>query len=78
MISRKMRLWLSIKIISILNSKLIDSNVTTVKKTKQGQDSLYVTNDARVIPTEDITVSLSSNDESEDTLQSIQVISIYV
>lgn len=78
MISRKMRLWLSIKIISILNSKLIDSNVTTVKKTKQGQDSLYVTNDARVIPTEDITVSLSSNDESEDALQSIQVISIYV
>ena len=73
-----MRLWLSIKIISILNSKLIDSNVTTVKKTKQGQDSLYVTNDARVIPTEDITVSLSSNDESEDALQSIQVISIYV
>ena len=43
----------------ILISKLIDSNVITVKKTKQGQKSLFLTKDATAIPTEDNAVFFS-------------------
>ena len=45
---------------------MIDSNVITVKKTKQGQKSLFLTKDATTILTEDNTVSISSNDGSQD------------
>ena len=44
---------------------MIDSNVITVKKTKQGQD-LFLTKDATAIPTEDNTVSISLNYRSQD------------
>ena len=39
--------------LQILISKLIDSNVITIKKTKLGQQSLFVTKDATAIPTKD-------------------------
>ena len=45
---------------------MIDSNVITVKKTKQGQKSLFLTKDGTAILTEDNTVSISSNDGSKD------------
>ena len=45
---------------------MIDSNVITVKKIKQGQKSLFLTKDATVIFTEDNTVSISLNDGSQD------------
>ena len=41
--------------VQILISKLIDSNIITVKETKQGQKSLFLTKYTTVIPTEDIT-----------------------
>ena len=52
--------------VQILISKLIDSNVITVKKIKQGQKSLFLTKDATAILTEDNTVSTSSSDGSQD------------
>ena len=52
--------------VQILISKLIDSNVITVKKTKQGQKSLFLTKDATAIPTEDDTVSICFDDECQD------------
>ena len=52
--------------VQILISKLINSNVITVKKTKQGQKSLFLTKDATAILIEDNTVSISSNDGSQD------------
>ena len=52
--------------VQILISKLIDSNVITVKKTKQGQKSLFLTKDTTAILIEDNTVSTSSNDGSQD------------
>ena len=52
--------------VQILISKLIDSNVIIVKKTKQGQRSLFLTKDAKTIPTEDNTVSISLNDGRQD------------
>ena len=51
--------------VQILSSKLIDSNVITVKKTKD-QKSLFLTKDATEILTEDNTVYIISNDESQD------------
>ena len=45
---------------------MIDSNVITIKKTKQGQKSPFLTKDATTIRTEDNTVSISSNDGSQD------------
>ena len=45
---------------------MIDPNVITVKKTKQGQKSLYLTKDATAVLTEDNTVPISSNDGSQD------------
>ena len=53
-------------IVQILFSKLIDSNVITVKKTKVGQQSLFLTKDAAAIPTEDNTVFISLNDGCQD------------
>ena len=52
--------------VQILISKLIYSNVITVKKTKQGQKCLFLTKDATEILTEDNTVYIISNDESQD------------
>ena len=52
--------------VQILISKLIDSNVITVKKTKQGQKSPFLTRDATAITTEDNTISISLNDGSQD------------
>ena len=52
--------------VQILISKLIDSNVITVKKTKQGQKSLFLTKDATAVPTEDNTVSICFDDECQD------------
>ena len=45
---------------------MIDSNVITVKKIKQGQKSLFLTKDATAILTEDNTVSTSSSDGSQE------------
>ena len=45
---------------------MIDSNVITVKKTKQGQKSLFRTKDATAILTKDNTVPISSNDGTQD------------
>ena len=52
--------------VQILISKLINSNVITVKKTKQGQKSLFLTKDATAILIEDNTVSIGSNYGSQD------------
>ena len=52
--------------VQILISKLIDSNVITIKKAKQGQKSIFLTKDASAIPTEDNTASISLNDGSQD------------
>ena len=52
--------------VQILISKLIDSNVITIKKIKQGQKFLFLTKDATAIPTEDNRVSISLNDGSQD------------
>ena len=43
---------------------MIDSNV--IKKTKQGHKTIFLTKDATAIPSEDNTVSISLNDESQD------------
>ena len=48
--------------VQILISKLIDSNVIIVKKTKPRQKSLFLTKDATAISTEDNTVCISLND----------------
>ena len=48
--------------VQILISKFIDSNVITVKKTKQGQKFLFLTKDAIAIPIQDNTVSMDSLD----------------
>ena len=45
---------------------MIDSNVITVKKTKQGRKSLFLTKDATAILTEDNTVTICLNDECQD------------
>ena len=52
--------------VQVLMSKLIDSNIITVKKTKQGQKSLFLTKDATAIPTKDNKVFISLNDECQD------------
>ena len=44
---------------------MIDSNVITVKKTKQGQKSIFLTKDATAILTENNTVPISSNDGTQ-------------
>ena len=49
-----------------LISKLIDSNVVTVKKTKQDHKSVFLTKKTKTTPTEDNTVFIVSNDENED------------
>ena len=67
MISPEIRLRISIKIVQILISKLMDSNIITVKKTKQGQKFFFLPKDATTIPTEDHPVSISLNDGCQDT-----------
>ena len=63
MISREMRLRVSTEIqFKFLLSKLIDSNVITVKKTKQGQKSLPLTKDTTAVPTENNTISIILDD----------------
>ena len=52
--------------VQILIPKLIDSNVITVKETKQGQKSLFLAKDATEILTDDNTVSISLNNGSQD------------
>ena len=44
----------------------LNLNEITAKQRKQGQESLFLTKDATAIPTKDNTVSISSNDKSED------------
>ena len=52
--------------VQVLISKLLDLNIITDKKTKQGQESLFLTKDATAIPTKDNAVFISSKDEIKD------------
>ena len=52
--------------VQILISKLIDSNVITVKKTKLGQQSLFLTKDATAVSIKDKTIFISLNDGCQD------------
>ena len=45
---------------------MLDLNIITDKKTKQGQESLFLTKDATAIPTKDNAVFISSKDEIKD------------
>ena len=65
-ISRNEALNINKVTVQILISKLIDSNVITVKKTKLDQKSLFLTKDTTAIPTEDNTVSISLKDGCQD------------
>ena len=69
MVSREVSLRISINMqfkFLYLTENLIDSNVIAVKKSNQGQEFLFLTNDATAIPIENNTVSISSNDEIAD------------
>ena len=53
--------------VQILISKLIDSNVITVKKTKEGQKSFFfLTKYTMAIPAKDNAVSINLNDTHMD------------